>query len=163
MIEAADGVEALAVAAEAPRIALLVTDVVMPRMGGRELAERLREQQPGLRMLFVSGYSDGTAAHAAASRRRATRFIDRSFALDQHPARLHGERLGSSPSSAVAPRRCCEAGTSAPGSVTWAPLPLPLELIRPRSVVRSFPLTAPAPAPHARDIPAGCGARAGAL
>ena len=41
---------------------LLVTDVVMPRMGGPELAERLRKERPGLAVLFVSGYADGARA-----------------------------------------------------------------------------------------------------
>jgi two-component system cell cycle sensor histidine kinase/response regulator CckA len=38
------------------RIDLLMTDVVMPTMGGRELVRRLAEIQPGLRVLFSSGY-----------------------------------------------------------------------------------------------------------
>jgi two-component system cell cycle sensor histidine kinase/response regulator CckA len=39
------------------RLDLLVTDVVMPQMGGRELAERLRQDRPGLKVLFTTGYS----------------------------------------------------------------------------------------------------------
>ncbi len=63
VLEAGDGAEALAVAAEAP-LALLVTDVVMPRMGGRELAARMRDRTPGLRVLFVSGFTDGALGDA---------------------------------------------------------------------------------------------------
>ncbi len=35
----------------------MITDVVMPGMNGRELVDRLRETRPGLRYLFVSGYT----------------------------------------------------------------------------------------------------------
>ena len=58
VLEAADGAEALELA-RGTDPAVLVTDVVMPRMGGRELAARMREPMPGLRVLFVSGYTDG--------------------------------------------------------------------------------------------------------
>ncbi len=40
------------------RVALLVTDVIMPVMGGRELAERVWDRHPSLPVLFVSGYAD---------------------------------------------------------------------------------------------------------
>jgi CheY-like chemotaxis protein len=40
------------------RIDVLVTDVVMPRMRGTELARRLREDRPGLPVLFITGYTD---------------------------------------------------------------------------------------------------------
>jgi signal transduction histidine kinase/CheY-like chemotaxis protein len=58
ILTAADGVEALDVAArhEGP-IDLLVTDVVMPRMGGRELAARLAVARPSMRGLYSSGYT----------------------------------------------------------------------------------------------------------
>lgn len=60
VVEAADGEQALAVAlaAEEPPH-LLLSDVIMPAMGGRELADALRKARPDLRVLFMSGYTEG--------------------------------------------------------------------------------------------------------
>jgi CheY-like chemotaxis protein len=59
VLEAASGAEALAlVARHTGPLHLLVTDVVMPRMSGRELATRLAEVRPGVKVLYVSGYTD---------------------------------------------------------------------------------------------------------
>jgi CheY-like chemotaxis protein len=59
VLEARSGEEALSVAARHPgTIDLLVTDVVMPGMGGREMADRLAAERPGLRSLFMSGYTE---------------------------------------------------------------------------------------------------------
>jgi CheY-like chemotaxis protein len=59
VLEAGDGDEAARAAARhAGPIHLLVTDVVMPGRGGRAVAERLLERHPGLKVLYVSGYTD---------------------------------------------------------------------------------------------------------
>jgi signal transduction histidine kinase/CheY-like chemotaxis protein len=72
VLAAANGAEALRIAAEAGRIDLLFTDVVLPGMGGREVAERLVERQPGVRVLFATGYVDDEALLAAAVAGSAT-------------------------------------------------------------------------------------------
>ena len=61
VLEALDGDEALkAVAAHQGSLQLLITDVVMPHMSGPELAAKIQGLRPGLKVLFVSGYTDDT-------------------------------------------------------------------------------------------------------
>ena len=56
--------EALRLAGEHPgEIALLMTDVVMPEMSGRDLADALKRSYPGLKRLFMSGYTSDIIAH----------------------------------------------------------------------------------------------------
>jgi CheY-like chemotaxis protein len=56
--EASDGTEALALFDTDPlRVDLLLTDIVMPGMNGRQLADELRRRQPELKVLFMTGYS----------------------------------------------------------------------------------------------------------
>jgi two-component system cell cycle sensor histidine kinase/response regulator CckA len=57
VLEASNGVHALKIYGIA-RIDLVVTDLVMPEMGGRELAVRLRQRNPDIKVLFTSGYTD---------------------------------------------------------------------------------------------------------
>jgi PAS domain S-box-containing protein len=57
VIPAANGLEALQRFKEQPEIALIVTDVIMPNMGGRELVENIRQTSPQARVLFTSGYT----------------------------------------------------------------------------------------------------------
>jgi CheY-like chemotaxis protein len=59
VLAAQDGSRAIGLAdAHAGPIDLLLTDVVMPGMNGRELAQTLGARHPGLRVLFASGYAD---------------------------------------------------------------------------------------------------------
>jgi two-component system, cell cycle sensor histidine kinase and response regulator CckA len=59
VLSAANGREALGLVREHPgRIDLVLTDMVMPQMGGRELAESLRALQPQTKILYMSGYTD---------------------------------------------------------------------------------------------------------
>jgi two-component system, cell cycle sensor histidine kinase and response regulator CckA len=59
VLEAPNGVEALRLCENAARgVDLIITDVVMPEMGGREFGRLLRDLRPGARMLFMSGYSE---------------------------------------------------------------------------------------------------------
>ena len=59
MLPARDAVEAQRIASShGGRIDLLLTDVVMPGLNGYELAEELRRTQPGLKVLYTSGYTE---------------------------------------------------------------------------------------------------------
>jgi CheY-like chemotaxis protein len=59
VLEAGSGKEGLDVARDYPQpIHLLLSDIVMPEMGGLDLASRLEVLRPGLRVLYMSGYTD---------------------------------------------------------------------------------------------------------
>ena len=80
VLTATNGEEALQMHARGERIDLLVTDIVMPRVSGPQLVSRLRDVNPGLLVLFVSGYPD----HAAATEYgddESTAFIPKPFTL----------------------------------------------------------------------------------
>jgi PAS domain S-box-containing protein len=64
VLVASDGREAMRVADQCPgRIDLLVSDVVLPHLRGVEVADRLRARRPGLRVLYISGYTETAIVH----------------------------------------------------------------------------------------------------
>jgi PAS domain S-box-containing protein len=82
VLEAANGEAALRLApADLDRICLLLTDVIMPVMGGKELAARLRMRRPGLKVVFTSGYANDTTIGSASN--VAAVFLQKPFSPSQ--------------------------------------------------------------------------------
>jgi PAS domain S-box-containing protein len=79
---ASSGPEALELLADAPRLDLVISDVVMPRMNGREFADRLLEMRPNTKVLFVSGYADDVVLLAGIST-LGTPYLQKPFSLKQ--------------------------------------------------------------------------------
>jgi two-component system, cell cycle sensor histidine kinase and response regulator CckA len=89
IVDAGDAEEALRRTDEhAVEIDVLVTDVVMPGMSGRELAEAMRERVPGLRVLYMSGYHDDELLRHG-NLRDDERFLQKPFGPDELMAALH--------------------------------------------------------------------------
>jgi CheY-like chemotaxis protein len=81
ILEARHGLEALVVAEQFKgKIDLLVTDVVMPQMGGPELAKLLRDARPGTKVLYLSGYTDD-AVFRHGLLEGETAFVQKPFAM----------------------------------------------------------------------------------
>ncbi len=79
VLEAADGNEALALAqANGPKIQLLITDVIMPGLSGKMLAEWLGQVNPAIKVLFISGYINNNAVRDAMSK-AGTFFLQKPF------------------------------------------------------------------------------------
>jgi PAS domain S-box-containing protein len=88
VLEAADGEAAIELfEREQLQVDLLITDLVMPRIGGRQLAERLRALRPEIKILYMSGYTDDIIIHRGVMSESAA-FIQKPFTLDDLARRV---------------------------------------------------------------------------
>jgi PAS domain S-box-containing protein len=85
VVVAHDGEEAAVVASTLERIDLLVTDIVMPKLGGLDLADRLREMRPNLPVLYISGHID--QLEKAQGRINKANFLAKPFSVKDLLAR----------------------------------------------------------------------------
>jgi CheY-like chemotaxis protein len=93
VLDAARGEDALARFTQAGgAIDLLVTDVIMPGMSGPELARRLRSRNPGLRILYMSGYTDDLLTKHGI---RDADFIQKPFSPDAFARKVLEALAGS--------------------------------------------------------------------
>ena len=85
---ARDGAAALGILEQPTRMVdLLLTDVVMPGMNGRELSNRARELRPDLKVLFMSGYSPNAVVHQGRVE-RDVQLIRKPISIQDLSARL---------------------------------------------------------------------------
>jgi CheY-like chemotaxis protein len=79
---AANGEEALAVVATQPGLTLLFTDIVMPGMTGRELADRITDHHPEVKVLYTTGYTRNAVIHGGVID-PGVAFLPKPFTIDQ--------------------------------------------------------------------------------
>src|SRR5690606_7532315 len=83
VIEASNGKHALEVVEGGNvQVDMLMTDVVMPEMGGRELAENIENLYPQIKILFTSGYTDSAAVRQGILK-EGTNFLPKPFTYDE--------------------------------------------------------------------------------
>ena len=88
VLTASNGPDALQAAAQhVEPIDLLLTDVIMPRLSGRDVAEALLAQRPGLRVLFMSGYTDDAIVHHGVLE-SGTHFLGKPFSREDLLAKV---------------------------------------------------------------------------
>ena len=80
ILDAPNGEEAFRIAASYPeKIDLLVTDVILPKQSGKEVALRLVKERPDLKVLFMSGYTENSIVHHGVLE-EGINFIQKPFA-----------------------------------------------------------------------------------
>jgi PAS domain S-box-containing protein len=137
VIEAADGAVAMQIAvAHEAVIHLLLTDVIMPGMNGRELAQRISEIRPNVKILYMSGYTENVIGHNG--------MLDAGIRLLQKPFNLRDlkskvrEVLDATPTppevamsmQSAEPRRAVQAREIPPSRAQRFQLHLPLRYRR---------------------------------
>jgi CheY-like chemotaxis protein len=88
VVQAGDGAQALSQLAAQPRVDLLFTDVVMPNMSGRQLADRARESLPDLRVLYTTGYTRNAVVHNGILD-PGVAFLPKPFSFEQLASKIH--------------------------------------------------------------------------
>jgi CheY-like chemotaxis protein len=97
VLEAKNGAEALeTIARNTTTIHLVLADMIMPKMGGAELAERLKKERPDLKVLFMSGYSEHAGEESGQISPQA--ILTKPFSIAALIGRVR-EVLGGSPAS----------------------------------------------------------------
>jgi CheY-like chemotaxis protein len=87
VIDIGSGQEALEKLAATPGIALLFTDIVMPVMNGRKLAEEAVARQPGLKVIFTTGFTRNAVVHNGVLDHDVN-FLAKPFTIEQLAAKL---------------------------------------------------------------------------
>jgi signal transduction histidine kinase len=82
VLQAGNAADALAILDQEPNIKLLFTDVVMPEVNGKKLAEEALRRRPGLKVLFTTGYTANAVVHGGVLD-PGVQFISKPFTLDQ--------------------------------------------------------------------------------
>jgi PAS domain S-box-containing protein len=93
-LEAADATGALPIIEENRRIDLLISDVGLPGMNGRQLADIARQRRPGLKVLFATGYAESATASGFLGKDMAV--ITKPFAIDAFAVKVR-EMLSAQP------------------------------------------------------------------
>jgi signal transduction histidine kinase len=87
VLQAGNAAAALAILDQEPNIKLLFTDVVMPDVNGKKLAEEALRRRPGLKVLFTTGYTANAVVHGGVLD-PGVQFISKPFTLDQLAAKV---------------------------------------------------------------------------
>jgi CheY-like chemotaxis protein len=96
ILEAKNGDDALRKLDKHPAVALVVTDVIMPKMDGGELIKKIKELYPQIKILLMSGYTDDSIIHHGICG-DGMPFIQKPFTIDELAKKIHDVLLENPP------------------------------------------------------------------